>query len=880
MTIGQRLATGLIVCCAAAGNLFGGGSGLNLVVVINTNSTNSLELGNYYCEKRGVPPQNVLRISWTGGKLAWTRTEFDTLLRAPLNAMLASRQLSNQIDCVLLSMDIPYRVTETTGSTVTSGTNSTTGALYCGFKPDGCSSCPSGWPPCNLAPGSTSAYAGSEGVFRQTPPISASSNSWLVMMLTSSNLAQAKAVVDRGVAGDFTSPTQTVVLGVSDDRLRNLRLYLFDDALLEVGLRGNPPIIRTNVNSPNGLGTLMGYQNGIQAFSLATSSFAAGALADSLTSFGGRIFDGDNPPHTTALQLLIAGATASYGTVVEPCAYFAKFPSSRNYFYQARGFTAVESYYLSVTNPYQGLLIGEPLAAPFAVPASGSWTAPPADPLLTGTTNLAVSFQSPDPSRPIQQVDLFVDGTLAQTVTNIAPRQGNIVYVTINGFQTNYTVPASATLKSVASNLTARLNATSYTNSTKVRAIARGDRIELRSLDITRLGENTSLVVSNHIGSAAALTTFLSGARTNFLDRVARGIHGYLITNSQVTLTVGQYLQCDVIKTNGSVVTVARTNQTAGEMLNNFAKLFFAAINTNVDLAGADGFAVENINMHEDEPYRTFVYGPNDHSGEFILRARTPGWPESQIQVALTGSSAFTILDAGTNRLDENPGDLYPRNHIYLTAGATNLAVTFPFNTTTNADGYHELTAVAYEGSHVRTQKRVALPVRIQNTPLAATFTCLLGGSNTALGATLQFSVAANTNDASINRIELFSTGGSWGVVSNLASVNFSLAATNLGLGLHPFFALVMRSDGKQYRTETKWMRIIGPEPPFTVSLNGAAPTLVWPATAGRFYEILSATNVTEALQVRDSVTPTNTSGLWSETNNAAEQRFYRVRAQ
>jgi hypothetical protein len=39
-----------------------GGSGLNTVVIVNQLSTNSCELGNYYCERRGVPPENVLRI--------------------------------------------------------------------------------------------------------------------------------------------------------------------------------------------------------------------------------------------------------------------------------------------------------------------------------------------------------------------------------------------------------------------------------------------------------------------------------------------------------------------------------------------------------------------------------------------------------------------------------------------------------------------------------------------------------------------------------------------------------------------------------------------------------------------------------------------------
>ena len=227
--------------------------------------------------------------------------------------------------------------------------------------------------------------------------------------------------------------------------------------------------------------------------------------------------------------------------------------------------------------------------------------------------------------------------------------------------------------------------------------------------------------------------------------------------------------------------------------------------------------------------------------------------------------------------LNQNLSDLQPRNHLYLTAGVTNLSFTFPLDTTALSDGSHELTAVIYEGSHVRTQARVTQSVRVQNTPLSATFTTLAGAANTVLNFTLLFSVAANTN--TISKIELFTTGGSVGMVSNLASATFAVAATNLGVGLHPFYAVVTRSDGKQYRTETKWIRIGGAEPPFGLTLAALPPVLGWPATAGRLYEVLSATNVTDTFQLRGTVTPSNSPGLWIDTVTGAPQQFYRVLA-
>jgi uncharacterized protein (TIGR03790 family) len=68
----------------------------------------------------------------------------------------------------------------------------------------------------------------------------------------------------------------------------------------------------------------------------------------------------------SALRWLEAGATGSYGTVREPCAYPQKFPDAavliRRY---TRGETLIEAYWKSVSSPGEGVFIGEPLAAPW-----------------------------------------------------------------------------------------------------------------------------------------------------------------------------------------------------------------------------------------------------------------------------------------------------------------------------------------------------------------------------------------------------------------------------------------------------------------------------------------------------------------------------------
>jgi len=781
-----------------------------------------------------------------------------------LLSMLTSRGLTNQIDYIVLSMDFPYRVVQTGAQ---SGKNSTTAALFYGFKTDDCTSdCPEGIPGCNLPAASSNAYAASEGIFRQTPPIAAGSNSWLVTMLTSSNLAQAQAIIDCSVASDGAFPTQTVWLAKTSDLARNVRYLEFDNAIFDARVAGNFSIARINLDSPYGLTNLLGYQTGLAGFNLLPNVFVPGAMADSLTSYGGVILAPNG--QTSLLAFMNAGACGSYGTVTEPCNYLQKFPSPQDYFYQARGFSLAECYYMSLVNPYQGLIVGEPLAAPFARPPVGAWVNLPTNSVLSGITNLTLQCTASAPNRPIQQVDLFLDGTWLQTLTNIAPVAGNILYVTINGYPTNYLVPTNATIASVASGLADVLNQPAYVLQSKVQATAYGDRIVLQSTDIDTPGAQIPVSVSTAIGSASELTTFVAASRTNFLDSVAYGLCNFVITNTPQT---NDYLQITITKTNGTEVTLNVTNPPGNTNAPVLIQSLISAINTNASLMAADGLIAEDF-----MDYTVYQYPPIN-GGEFNLYAQTAGWPASQIQATLSGSADLNISPTGTQALNQNVSDLQPRNHLYVTAGVTNLSFTFPLDTTALADGSHELTAVVYEGSHVRTQARVTQSVRIQNTPLNASFTTLAGAANTVLNFTLLFSVAANTN--TISTIELFTTGGSVGVVSNLSSATFAVAATNLGVGLHPFYAVVTRSDGKQYRTGTEWIRIGGSEPPFGLTMTAPPPIIGWPATAGRLYEVLSATNITDLFQSRGTVTPSNSPGLWIDTITGAPQQFYRVLA-
>ena len=96
----------------------------------------------------------------------------------------------------------------------------------------------------------------------------------------------------------------------------------------------------------------------------AAIDWVPGALADHLTSYGGQLLN--TRGQMTALEWLEAGATASYGSVSEPCNHWQKFPHPQVLLlHYVQGATALEAYWRSVAWPAQGVFVGEPLAAPF-----------------------------------------------------------------------------------------------------------------------------------------------------------------------------------------------------------------------------------------------------------------------------------------------------------------------------------------------------------------------------------------------------------------------------------------------------------------------------------------------------------------------------------
>jgi uncharacterized protein (TIGR03790 family) len=332
-----------------------------LGVVVNDNDPLSVGIATYYATARGIPEANVFHLSFaTGGVLP--EAEF-----TPIYDDLYA-QLPDEILGLALTFTNPYRV----------DCMSITSAFALGFDPIYCNT--------------------TGGACGETAPVdyydSASLDPWAdhamrpTMMIAATSLEDAQALIDRGIASDGTHPTGDGWFVRTTDPARSVR-YLEFLATIEAWDR---TLTLDYVDNSGGTGLdyientvdVLFYFTGLADVpQIATNTYVPGAIADHLTSYGGQVPESGQ---MSALRWLEAGATGSFGTVVEPCNILAKFPNTSvllpHYF---RGESLLEAYWKSVWWPGEGLFIGEPLAKPWD---GSSWTF--VDGTLTITTNLLV----------------------------------------------------------------------------------------------------------------------------------------------------------------------------------------------------------------------------------------------------------------------------------------------------------------------------------------------------------------------------------------------------------------------------------------------------------------------------------------------------------
>jgi uncharacterized protein (TIGR03790 family) len=305
-----------------------------LALVVNDNDPSSVEVGEYYRHARNIPAANVVHVRVPEGLRKLNAEQFRTI-KQQIDA-----GLTPEIQAVLMVWTAPYAVE----------CNSITSAYSRGLDSSLCNK------PCAVS--EPSPYFNS----RADKPYT-DNGVRLSMLLPTTSVAQAKQLIDRGVLAGFRVQPGSAYYLKTSETPRNSRAMYFPRNMTVP--QAQLTIKNLQSDSLRDVSDIMIYQTGMaRVTGLETLKFLPGALADHLTSFGGDLL-GDM--QMSALRWLEAGATASYGSVSEPCNYWQKFPQSTVLLgHYLRGATAIEAYWRSVAWPAQGVFIGDPLAAPYA----------------------------------------------------------------------------------------------------------------------------------------------------------------------------------------------------------------------------------------------------------------------------------------------------------------------------------------------------------------------------------------------------------------------------------------------------------------------------------------------------------------------------------
>lgn len=310
-----------------------------LGLVINTTDPYSVEVGEVYARERHLAPAQILRVELPL-KATLTPTEFKALVDQ------VEAHFGPATQALALAWTMPYAV----------NCNSITGALALGYDDALCAhTCA----PSRLSPFFNAATSRPHTDLKMRPS----------MLLAARDVDMAKELIRRGVAADHSlglrgAPPAHAYFVSTPDRTRSVRAALFPPPGLNAraGVAVHVEALTALANADRVLMYLTGLSKVEQ---LDTLTWVPGALADHLTSFGGQL--DEKGGQMSALAWIASGATASYGTVSEPCSHVQKFPHPQvlllNY---AQGSSALEAYWRSVAWPQQGVFIGEPLAAPFA----------------------------------------------------------------------------------------------------------------------------------------------------------------------------------------------------------------------------------------------------------------------------------------------------------------------------------------------------------------------------------------------------------------------------------------------------------------------------------------------------------------------------------
>lgn len=406
---------GALAIGAAAGLAIAGGSGDNIVIIADPLNPESMYAANYYKAARQVPDSNVIYIH-PGADDYQAFVDFNL---AALQSLIAERGLEGQADFVLLMpgapfyIDAPGLVTDqcfevtrfsisaayTTAfitDNVLAGVPSSFGNRYArnSFVPLAFDSEITWWAgePSNREDaeryyiGCMLGYTGERG----------------------NTLGEILDNVDRSVAADYTRPAGTFYfMHTTDDPRSSPRHNSFPNVVAQIQSLGGSAEEQFRF-LPQGEDDCLSVLTGKATLDLdnANIGLLAGSYCDHLTSWAAMF---DNPDQTKVSAWIRKGATATWGTVEEPCNYPGKFTHARSMAYYYQGLSMGESIFRAVGfTPFQGLMYGDPLCRPFDYPVTVEVDDAPTGP-VAGEISITPVGSTERPFGLVRDFDVTID---------------------------------------------------------------------------------------------------------------------------------------------------------------------------------------------------------------------------------------------------------------------------------------------------------------------------------------------------------------------------------------------------------------------------------------------------------------------------------------
>ena len=338
-----------------------------ILLVVNTNSSVSVAIGEYYVTRRHIPTKNVCRIS-APLEEEIRRSDYDIKIAGPISACLRERGLVESVLCIVTTLGVPLRIYGTNGmGGDRASVDSELTALYGDLK--------TGRPHQLSGPLPNPFYGHRDKSFSHPEfPM------YLVTRLAAYDLDGVKAMIDRSLVaknqGKFVIDLSDNNDAQGNDWLRNAAILLpknrvvFDDTTLS--LSGEKDVIGY---------ASWGSNDGNRDRRFLKFQWLPGAIATQYVSSDGRTFvrppdkwksrpQWDDPRDMFAgsaqglsADYILEGATGASGHVYEPYLTFTPRPDLLlPAYYQGR--TLAESYYLSMPAlSWQNIVIGDPLCS-------------------------------------------------------------------------------------------------------------------------------------------------------------------------------------------------------------------------------------------------------------------------------------------------------------------------------------------------------------------------------------------------------------------------------------------------------------------------------------------------------------------------------------